>query len=190
MSSDNSLTTDQQNLLLEVARESIRYGVEHQQEQTLSLGNYDSALQQQRATFVTLHLNHQLRGCIGTLEAHQPLVLDVAHNAHAAASTDPRFMPVTASELDNLEIHISILNPSEELEFDSEQDLIRQIRPGIDGLIMQDEHNRGTFLPSVWEQLPDPTEFIQHLKLKAGLPVNHWSDTLKVWRYTSNSFPA
>ncbi len=189
MSSDNPLSIENQNLLLEVARASICYGVQHQHEQTLSLDDFEPALQQQRASFVTLHLNHELRGCIGTLEAYQPLVLDVAHNAYAAAFTDPRFMPVTADELDSLELHISIINPSEEMQFKSEQDLIKQIRPGIDGLIMQDERNRGTFLPSVWEQLPDPTQFIQHLKLKAGLPANFWSASLRVWRYTTISFP-
>ncbi len=180
---------DRQQLLLKLARESIEYRLQHNYEISIRIGDYPPELQQERATFVTLHLKNQLRGCIGTLEAYQPLVLDVAHNAYAAAFTDPRFMPVTQSEVTELEIHISILNPAEEMHFESEQDLIDQLRPDIDGLIMQDGNRRGTFLPSVWEQLAEPREFIHHLKLKAGLPASHWSDTLQVWRYTTTSFP-
>lgn len=193
MSSDNqtetTITDAEQQLLLQLARESIEYGLQHQHEIALSADNYPPQLQEQRATFVTLHLNNQLRGCIGTLEAYQPLVLDVAHNAYAAAFNDPRFMPVTQSEVNKLEIHISILNPAEQLRFGSEQELIGQIRPGVDGLIMQDGRSRGTFLPSVWEQLTGPKEFIHHLKLKAGLPADYWSESLRVWRYTTTAFP-
>jgi AmmeMemoRadiSam system protein A len=193
MSSDNhtdtTITDAEQQLLLQLARESIEYGLQHQHEIALSTDEHPPQLQEQRATFVTLHLNHQLRGCIGTLEAYQPLVLDVAHNAYAAAFNDPRFMPVTQNEANNLEIHISILNPAEELRFSSEQELIDQIRPAVDGLIMQDGGRKGTFLPSVWEQLAEPKEFVCHLKRKAGLPVDYWSDTLRVWRYTTTSFP-
>ena len=100
----------------------------------------------------------------------------------------PRFQPVSASEFGDLEIHISVLSPPEPMIFTSEADLLRQIRPGIDGLILEDGAYRGTFLPSVWEQLPDPAQFLAHLKMKAGLPPNYWSDTLKVSRYTTESF--
>ena len=142
----------------------------------------------ERATFVTLNKFGELRGCIGHLEAIQPLIADVAENAFNAAFRDPRFQPVTASEFGDLEVHISVLSPPEPMVFTSEADLLRQIRPGIDGLILEDGAYRGTFLPSVWEQLPDPAQFLAHLKMKAGLPPNYWSDTLKVSRYTTESF--
>jgi len=178
-----------QQTLLSVARQSILHGLQHGQPIPLQPDNYPSELQQQRASFVTLNIDGQLRGCIGTLEAHRPLVIDVAHNAFAAALTDPRFLPLSQAEFEPLEIHISILNPAEAMTFASEQDLISQLRPGIDGLIMQLAQQRGTFLPSVWQQLPKPDQFVQHLKLKTGLPADYWSADLRIWRYTTTSFP-
>jgi AmmeMemoRadiSam system protein A len=130
----------------------------------------------------------ELRGCIGSIEAHRPLVLDVAHNAYAAAFLDHRFAPLDTRELAEISLDISILTPTEEIQFDNEADLIEKIRPGIDGLILEDGLHRGTFLPSVWESLPDVESFWRHLKLKAGLPIDHWSASLKVSRYTSESF--
>jgi AmmeMemoRadiSam system protein A len=124
------------------------------------------------------------------LEACRPLAEDVAENARAAAFEDPRFPPLTLPELAKLEIHISILSPSEEMVFSSESDLLRQIRPGVDGLILQEGFRRGTFLPSVWAELPEKELFLTHLKLKAGLPADYWSDTLRVFRYTTDCFPA
>jgi hypothetical protein len=137
---------------------------------------------------VTLHENGELRGCIGALQAYQPLAADVAEHAHAAAFNDPRFPPVAEPELALLHISISVLGAPEPMQFESEQDLLRQLRPGEDGLILQDGPNRGTFLPSVWGSLPDRNDFWRHLKAKAGLPPGHWSDTLKVSRYTTLSF--
>ncbi len=192
MSSDKAtaISTEEQEILLDVARQSIRYTLAHGDRMPLVADDYPERLREKRATFVTLHLDGQLRGCIGSLEAYQPLVLDVARNAHAAAFTDPRFLPVTAAEFERLEIHISILNPAQEMQFDSQKDLIGQLRPGIDGLIIQAGNHKGTFLPSVWEQLSEPEHFLAHLKLKAGMPLEYWSPTLRVWRYTTTSFPA
>jgi AmmeMemoRadiSam system protein A len=193
MSSDRSVETEvskeDKQTLLEVARRSIAHALEHGDQIPLNIEDYPEPLRQPRATFVTLHLNGELRGCIGTLEAHQPLVLDVAQNAYSAAFSDPRFLPVTAAESTQLEIHISILNPAQEIHFTSQRDLIGQLQPGVDGLILQEGLRRGTFLPSVWEQLPRPEEFFAHLKLKAGLPPDYWSPELQVWRYTTTSFP-
>ncbi len=187
-----SLPEDDRRTLHDIARASIIYSLEHgsdaRYERTLNLDDFSAALQEQRATFVTLNINNELRGCIGTLEAHQPLVSDVAHNARSAAFHDPRFGPLTKSEFDRLQIHISILGIAEPMSFSSEHDLIQQLRPGIDGLILSAAGRRGTFLPSVWEQLATPEEFWSHLKLKAGLPVNFWSDDVKVERYTTESF--
>ncbi|TDY00013.1 AmmeMemoRadiSam system protein A [Thiohalophilus thiocyanatoxydans] len=175
---------NQRQQLLAIARQSIQYGLQHGRPLTVEPGDYDASLQQPGASFVTLMLNRQLRGCIGSLEAHRPLVIDVAENAFAAAFRDPRFAPLSTDEFPDLEYHISLLNPAEPLQFTSEADLLKQLRPQVDGLILEDRGHRGTFLPSVWESLPQPEQFLQHLKRKAGLPADYWSDTLKVSRYT------
>jgi AmmeMemoRadiSam system protein A len=150
--------------------------------------DYAPALQASRAAFVTLHQHGQLRGCIGHLEAVQPLVQDVAENAFAAAFRDPRFPPVGASELDALHIEISVLTPPQPMQFSSEADLLAQIEPGRDGLILVEGRARGTFLPSVWASLPQPEAFLRHLKLKAGLPQGHWSPEIRISRYRTESF--
>lgn len=190
MSIDQKITLPSQDqaTLLQLARLAIATGVKEHRNMTVETTQYPETLQAKRATFVTLTLNGELRGCIGNLEAHRSLAEDVVHNAQAAALSDPRFPPVTAAEIDRLRLHISVLTPADPLTFDSEHDLIRQLRPGTDGLILQNDTHRATFLPSVWESLPDPAEFIQHLKLKAGLPANHWSATIQVSRYTTLSF--
>lgn len=178
----------QRKTLLQLAKDSIAHGLKQGRAKAIDIEDYDSELQQARACFVTLHKNGQLRGCIGSLEAQRELVRDVAENAFAAAFRDPRFRPVEQKELDRLALSISVLTPSSEILFDSQQSLIDQIRPGIDGLILQYGHHRGTFLPSVWEQLPTTEEFLQHLKLKAGLAADFWSDDLRVFRYQTESF--
>jgi AmmeMemoRadiSam system protein A len=188
------LTEQDRQILKEVARQAIAYGLAQdiswgrRPEMPVNSAEYSEALQAIRGCFVTLNLHDELHGCIGTLDAYQPLVIDVAHNAHAAAFYDPRFPPTTQQQLDELDIHISILNPAEAMQFDSEADLLRQLRPGIDGLILEDGGQRGTFLPVVWESLKTPEEFLLHLKYKAGLPANYWSNSLKISRYTTESF--
>jgi uncharacterized protein len=177
-----------QQRLHELARYAIEYGLDHGREPDIDLKAYDAALQHKRATFVTLHRNKALRGCIGILHPLRPLAEDVAHNAWAAAFSDTRFSPLSRNELDGLEIHISILGTPETIEYNSEPDLVRQLRPGSDGLILEDGQRRSTFLPSVWEQLPSRNEFLRHLKQKAGLPPDYWSDTLKLQRYTVEEF--
>lgn len=183
------LDKNEQNTLLKVARESIEFGLKHHKPLPVNVREHSFNLQQHRATFVTLHLHEKLRGCIGTLEAHQPLIKDVAVHAFAAAFEDARFTPVTESELSQLDIHISILTPATPMQFVSEEDLLRQLQPGIDGLILQDGRHRGTFLPSVWEQLPEPKQFLRHLKMKAGVAGDYWSGDVKVSRYTTVSIP-
>jgi AmmeMemoRadiSam system protein A len=186
--SSTEYSEQQQRQLLQIARDSISHGLAHGRALSPVSGEYDEDLRQQRATFVTLHKDAQLRGCIGTLQAHQPLVDDVAEHAYAAAFRDPRFPPLSADEVGDLELHISVLSVPEEIPFGSERELLEQIMPGEDGLILEDVGRKGTFLPSVWEQLPDKAMFLAHLKQKAGLPANYWSDTLRVWRYRTNSF--
>jgi AmmeMemoRadiSam system protein A len=178
-----SLKAELQKQLLDLARQSIRHGLVHRVPLPIRLEEWSAELCAIRATFVTLHQHNRLRGCIGTLEAVRPLAEDISHNAFAAAFRDPRFPPVTEGEIEMLSIHLSLLTPSVPLTFTSEADLLSQIVPFEDGLILEDGQRRGTFLPAVWESLPEPYAFLQHLKMKAGLPLDYWSDTLKVSRY-------
>lgn len=182
------LSQENRHILRDLAYQSIEHGLKTGKALEIDIAQYPAELQIQKATFVTLHRNEELRGCIGILKPVRPLAEDVVYNAWAAAFTDSRFIPLTASELDDLDIHISILGTPEEMEFASEADLVKQIRPGIDGLILEDGFNKGTFLPSVWESLTDSHAFLSHLKLKAGLPENYWSDNIKVMRYTVEEF--
>jgi len=180
-------TINEQKQLIKLARDSIAYALEHFKLMDVNLNQYSKNLQRKRASFVTLKIDNHLRGCIGSLEAYQPLVVDVVHNAYTAAFKDPRFPPLNKIEFSTLSIHISILNTPEPIKFISEEHLIGQLRPDIDGLILTEGHHRGTFLPAVWESIPDPATFLQHLKMKAGLPQNYWSDSIRVDRYTVES---
>ena len=173
--------------LLDLARAAICHGLAAGEPPRLTNSDMPENLRTPGAAFVTLTLDGQLRGCIGSLRAYRPLAADVSDNAYNAAFRDPRFPPLTPAEFDRLKVHISILTPSEPLEFTSEDDLLAQLRPGIDGLIIAAAGRRGTFLPSVWEQLPDRRDFLRHLKLKAGLPPDYWSDDVEVWRYATES---
>jgi AmmeMemoRadiSam system protein A len=182
------LSSEDRQALLDVAAASVRQGLETGRPLRVDVSQYSSALQAPGASFVTLTIGGQLRGCIGMLEPIRPLVEDVAENAFAAAFRDPRFPPLSPAEYKQLEYHISIIHRPEPVQFSSEADLVRQLRPGVDGLILEDNGHKGTFLPSVWKSLPDPADFLRHLKMKAGLPPNYWSDTLKVQRYTVEEF--
>ena len=135
------------------------------------------------ATFVTLTKDGDLRGCIGSLEAHRPLKADVRENAIHAAFHDPRFPPVTASELPGLRVEVSLLTAAEPLPVSSEVELRHRLRPGEDGVIFRVGQRRATFLPQVWEQLPTPGLFMARLKEKAGFPADYWSDDVHIERY-------
>jgi AmmeMemoRadiSam system protein A len=173
-----------------LALDSIESGVRSGIPTTINDGAYSGALNEPRASFVTLKKAGALRGCIGSLEAHSCLVDDVAANAFAAAFRDPRFQKLESDEMDLLNIGISVLGPREALTFDSQQSLLDTLRPGQDGLVLHEGNARATFLPAVWESLPQPAAFLQQLKIKAGLTPDHWSETLRVWRYTTESFAA
>jgi AmmeMemoRadiSam system protein A len=140
------------------------------------------------AAFVTLTQGGELRGCIGSLVAHQPLREDVRQNALAAAFEDRRFPPLATEELIRTRIEVSVLSAPERLEFSDHADLVGRLRPGVDGLILQAGGRRGTFLPQVWDQLPAPERFLAHLVRKAGLPEGYWSEQVRIWRYTVTSF--
>jgi AmmeMemoRadiSam system protein B/AmmeMemoRadiSam system protein A len=174
--------------LLGIAATSIRHGLEHGKPKPVKANDYPERLREKRASFVTLKQDGALRGCIGTLVASRTLVEDVAHNAHGAAFADKRFAPVTTDEVPQLAIGISVLSTPEPLAFNSEKHLISRIRPAIDGLILAEGNRRGTFLPSVWETLPEPREFLRQLKKKAGLAPDYWSEKIRMQRYTTESF--
>ena len=187
MSSIN-LTSEEQKTCLDVARQSIQHGLQTGKALSINTADYSAELQRQLACFVTLHKYGQLRGCIGALEAYQPLINDIAEHAFAAAFKDPRFPPLSENEFDQLEIEISVLGAAEPMQFIDQDDLLRQIKPGIDGLILEHGFNRGTFLPSVWEQLPDKKDFLNQLKMKAGLPTSWWADDVVIKRYETFQF--
>ena len=136
------------------------------------------------ACFVTLTRQGELRGCVGTLGAHRPLGLDVRENAVAAAFRDPRFMPLSRVEFDEIRVEVSLLSPTEALVVASEEHALASLRPGIDGVVFEYAQYRSTFLPQVWEQLPEPAEFMSHLKRKAGLPMDFWAEDVRLSRYT------
>lgn len=184
------LAPEHKQTLLDIALSSIEYGLIHDKPLMVNPGNYVPELQEPRATFVTLKVNHVLRGCIGMLEATRPLISDVAQNAYSAAFSDPRFPRMSHSEFNLLDVHISILSSAREMQFTSQEDLISQMVAGKDGLILEEGHNyRGTFLPSVWDSLPDPVHFLSQLKQKAGLAPDYWSETIRIYRYTTESIP-
>jgi AmmeMemoRadiSam system protein B/AmmeMemoRadiSam system protein A len=136
------------------------------------------------ACFVTLTRHGKLRGCIGSLRAHRKLLEDVRANAKAAAFLDPRFEPLTATEFKSTLVEISLLSAAEPIAFAGEAEAIAQLRPNVDGIILEVGQHRGTFLPQVWEQMPDPREFLAHLKRKAGLAPDFWADDIRLSRYT------
>ncbi len=176
-------------LLLDIARQSIECGLRTGQPLVVDSDAYPPELSEQRATFVTLRRAGTLRGCLGGLVVSRPLVADIARSAFGAAFRDSRFPPIETDELDELEIHISILSPLEPLSAPDEEALLNAIRPGVDGLVVRDHARQGTFLPAVWKSLPEPSAFWRELKRKAGLPVDSWSSRWEIFRYTVESLP-
>lgn len=173
--------TDKGSLLIAIARAEIAraLGLPH-----LAVDETHTWLQQNGACFVTLTQHDKLRGCIGTLEAYRPLLLDVKANALAAAFRDARFPPLDQYELAETDIEISLLSAMQVINFASEADALQQLRPGIDGVVFEFAQQRSTFLPQVWEQLPYAKTFMAHLKQKAGLPAGFWHEEIKLMRYT------
>lgn len=147
------------------------------------VGPRHDALEREGATFVTLKHEGALRGCIGTLEPVRALRDDVAHNALAAAFSDPRFDPLRHAELGGLCVEVSLLGPCEEVVCRDEEHLLAQLRPGVDGLVLRYGRRRGTFLPQVWDAVPEPRRFLRELKHKAGLPGDFWHPDIAIARY-------
>lgn len=184
------LTRDQAAIVLAIARDSIRHGLDRGRPLAVDLESLPRALRAPRATFVTLERDGGLRGCMGRLEALRPLAEDVACNAFAAAFQDFRFPPVAEDEIDRLDIRIALLSRPEPLPFRDEADLVAQLVPGRDGVILEAGALRGTFLPAVWESLGDPWEFLRRLKQKAGIPVHGGGTPYRAYRYAAEVLPA
>jgi AmmeMemoRadiSam system protein A len=181
---DFHLTKADREVLHRIARQAILHGLESEAPPTVDLEGLSQILLEPGAAFVTLQLDGRLRGCIGSLLPRRSLAEDVAHNAYGAAFGDFRFPPLSLSEFPRLELHISVLTPLVRMEVESREELLKILRPGIDGLVLDDPPHRSTFLPQVWESLPDPEDFVGELLVKGGLPRDHWSSTLKVERYS------
>ena len=166
--------------LLKLARSEIGSRLGHEVVQPAQAG----WMREPGASFVTLTRQGELRGCVGTLEAHRSLWLDVRENAVAAAFHDPRFMPLSRAEFDDVRVEVSLLSATQPIEARDEAGALSALRPNVDGVVFEYRHFRSTFLPQVWEQLPEPAEFLAHLKRKAGLPMDFWAEQVRLSRYT------
>lgn len=181
---NGELAAEERRLLLQVARDSIAHTLASGRALEIDPSAFPPALREPRASFVTLRRRDgALRGCIGELEASRALVASVADRARAAAFCDPRFAPLAAGELDEVEVHVSVLGPLAPIPATHEAELLAALRPGVDGLVIDDGFRRATFLPAVWESLREPKHFVGELLRKAGLPGGQWPASLRAWRY-------
>ena len=171
---DDQWTFEENQTLLHAARAALQNGVRRQALPALDLESMPPRLKTDGASFVTLTIHGELRGCIGALEPYQPLVQDVREHAVAAALEDPRFPPVSPDELDRIEIEISRLTVPQMLEYTDSGDLCARLRPGVDGVILRDGYRRATFLPQVWDKIPDKVEFLENLCYKMGAAPDTW----------------
>lgn len=177
----------QGRVLLQIARAAISRAL-HVSCASAAVNENMSWLSQPGATFVTLTQWGELRGCIGSLQACDPLIEDVSNNAVSAALYDPRFAPLAADELDTVKVEVSLLSELQPIDFTSEADALAQLRPNIDGVVFEYGPYRSTFLPQVWESLPQPQQFLARLKSKAGLSEDFWADDIRLSRYTVNKW--
>lgn len=184
-----NLTPQDGQTLLRLARQAIGWTVSAGDPVPLHLETPPAHLWELGASFVTLHVDGVLRGCIGSGEAYRPLVIDVADNAIKVTYRDPRFPPVTPMELPRLHIEVSVLSPLRCLLYETPDELLARLRPGVDGVLIQYGVHRALFLPQVWEMLPEPAEFMAHLCRKAGLsPQAFRQDPLTVYTFETRSF--
>ncbi len=184
-----ALTPQEKQTLLALARETITRIVRRQKLSPLDLEALAENLQGDGACFVTLTKHGALRGCIGSLEPRRLLVEDVRENATSAALHDPRFPPVSVEELNDLRVEVSVLSAQQPLSYDGPDDLIAKLRPGVDGVVIKSGWNRATFLPQVWDKLPDPHEFLGQLCRKASLPADAYCEPgLDVYVYQVEKF--
>ena len=185
----DSLTDGEKQILLRLAREAMESAVKGEALPPLDRQTLPSSLREEGASFVTLTIHGELRGCIGALEAYQPLADDVREHAVAASLRDPRFPPVGEFELSRIRLEVSRLTAPHPLEYSSGDDLLKKLRPHVDGVILKDGFRRATFLPQVWEKIPDPAEFLDHLCQKMGARPGLWRDAkLVVQTYQVEEF--
>jgi uncharacterized protein len=185
----NPLSQNDRKTLLSLARRFIVLAASHKPLPELNLDEYSTQLCEEGASFVTLTIDGALRGCIGALEAFQPLVQDVCEHAVAAAMDDYRFQPVRPLEVPLLKIEISRLTTAQPLEYQVPEELLEKLRPGVDGVILRDGSRRATFLPQVWDKLTDKEEFLASLCYKMGAPANLWRQKkLQVFTYQVEEF--
>jgi AmmeMemoRadiSam system protein A len=181
------LLADQGDTLLAVAKDAIKHGLAHSTKPSTKANSFPAPLRKIGASFVTLYQGDTLRGCVGTSNAHRPLVVDVAANAYAAAFSDSRFSRLEHREFSGLAFQVSLLTEPCPLAFEDEPSLLSQLRPHIDGVVLDCDGKQALFLPQVWEKLPDAKEFIDQLKLKAGCNTDFWSPSVKAWRFETRS---
>lgn len=181
------MTDADRRTLLQLAVVAVRDRLHQRPPSPSDPTTWTEPLRELRATFVTLRRRGELRGCCGTVRPREPLARDVVRSALSAAFSDPRFASVEPHEFVELDLHISLLSRPQSLSILTEADLVAVVRPGIDGLILSDESHQGVFLPSVWEQVATPREFVRRLKQKAGFSPDHWSPWLRVERFTAES---
>jgi len=183
------LSPEEKSLLLSIARDAVSVAAHGQRLPNLDIASLPPSLREKGASFVTLTSGGQLRGCIGALEASQPLALDVQEHAEAAARQDFRFPPVTPQEISSIRIEISRLTTPVLLEYMDGKQLAEMLKPGCDGVVMRDGIRRATFLPQVWEKLPSPEDFLSHLCLKMGASPDLWRrKRLSVYTYQVEEF--
>lgn len=188
MSRGTVVDVEHRALLVGVAREAVRAGLSGDGSGLPDLRSVPAPLREPGASFVTLRRRGELLGCIGSMEPHRPLVVDVAHNAAAAAFADPRLPAVTWEDYAEMQVKVSVLGPLETLPVRSRAELAAAVEPGVDGLLVTSRRHRGTFLPSVWEQIPDRGEFLDLLWRKAGMRPGDWPADLVVHRYRTDEF--
>jgi uncharacterized protein len=187
----DKLTPEDRAALLHFARQALEDGVNRKQLEPLDLSGLSPVLQAEGASFVTLTRKGDLRGCIGALEAHQPLVEDVREHAVAAALQDYRFPPVSPGELAEIDIEISRLTPIQALDYNTPEDLLKCLQVGVDGVVLKYAGRRATFLPQVWEKISDPAVFLSYLCQKMGAPFDLWQHKkLEVYVYRVEEFTA
>lgn len=184
----HSMNKQKKEILLKVARDTIRKGAETGARLEIDLEDYDASLSEPVATFVTLYLSGELAGCIGSLEAARPLVEDVAANAYSAAFSDHRFQGIQTQDLTRLGIEIALLSPLEPIVVQSEAELKQRLIAHKDGLLIEAPGARATFLPKVWQSLPNVDDFVKQLKIKAGLAEDFWSDAVSCFLYRTETF--
>ena len=188
-SNDELLSQEDRTFLLNLARQSIREALDRQSLSPLDYSQLSPQLKEPGATFVTLTCGGELRGCVGALEAYQPLVDDVRERALAAAFNDYRFPPLTTAEFPGIKIEISRLTKPQPLRYDKPEELLKLLKVNNDGVILQFGSRRSTFLPQVWEKIPDPVIFLNHLCEKMGVDPHFWRyKKLQVYTYQVEMF--